>query len=48
MVKIMYQPRMQDEICVAEFETLEEALVHMDTIAEQHPKAYLYHRIEEI
>lgn len=47
MVKIMYQPRMADEVCVAEFTTLAEALDHMDTIAKEHPKAYPYHRIEE-
>ena len=48
MVKVMYQPRMADEVCVAQFATLAEALDHMDTIAKEHPKAYPYHRIEEI
>ena len=47
MVKIMYQPRMDDEVCVARFETTAEAEAHMEYIKNKSPKAYEHHRILE-
>lgn len=47
MVEIMYQPRMDDEVCVARFETMDEAKAYMEKIKVERPKAYPHHRIKE-
>tara|TARA_B100000900_G_scaffold104917_2_gene87122 strand:+ start:6760 stop:6903 length:144 start_codon:yes stop_codon:yes gene_type:complete len=47
MIKVMYQPRMDDPVCVARFETKEQANAHMDYIKENRPRAYPHHYIEE-
>lgn len=47
MVKIMYQPRAEDPVVIAEFATREEAEVMMDTIKKNHPKAFPHHYIKE-
>ena len=47
MTKVMYQPRMDDPVCVARFDTKEEADAHMEYIKEKSPKAFPHHYIEE-
>ena len=47
MIEIMYQPRMDDEVCVARFETMGEAEAYMEVIKSKSPKAYEHHRIKE-
>lgn len=47
MIKVMYQPRMDDPVCVARFETKEEADAHMEYIKEKSPKAFPHHYIME-
>ena len=44
--QIIYTPRIEDEVVVAEFSTLKEAELHMNKIKEERPKAYPHHRIE--
>lgn len=44
---VIYIPRIQHEVVVATFETLEEASEHMELIKKENPKAYKHHRIEE-
>ena len=46
--EIVYTPRVQSEVIVATFETLEEATDHLETIKQTRPKAYRHHRIEEV
>lgn len=43
----MYQPRMDDPVCVASFETRQEAEAHMEYIKDNRPKAFPHHYIEE-
>lgn len=45
---ITYTPRVQDEVIVATFDTLEEAKNHMELIEKEKPHTLKYHRIEEI
>ena len=47
MIEIMYEPRMDDEVCVARFNTMEEAEAYMEVIKEKNPKAHAHHRIKE-
>lgn len=44
---IIYVPRIQDEVVIATFGTLEEANDQMNKIKEQNPKAYNHHYIQE-
>jgi hypothetical protein len=46
--EIIYTPRVQDEVVVAKFSTLEEATNYMELIKKEKPQAVKYHRIEEI
>ena len=43
----MYQPRIDDPVCIAEFSTKEEADAHMEMIKQEKPKAYPHHYIKE-
>tara|TARA_B100000886_G_C20405082_1_gene484381 strand:+ start:630 stop:824 length:195 start_codon:yes stop_codon:yes gene_type:complete len=45
--EIIYVPRVQDEVVVATFETLEEANEHMKLIEKENPKAHKHHYIQE-
>ena len=45
MIEIMYQPRMDDEVCVARFETMGEAEAYMEVIKVKNPKAAAHHKI---
>ena len=47
MFQIVYVPRVQDEVVVAQFTTKEEAEAHMEAIKEKRPKAYQHHYIKE-
>ena len=47
MIKIMYEPRIEDPVCVAQFETKEEAFAHMEKINIENPRVAQYHYIEE-
>ena len=44
---VIYVPRVQDEVTVASFETLEEANDHMKLIEKENPKAHKHHYIQE-
>tara|TARA_Y100000015_G_scaffold13033_1_gene12506 strand:+ start:234 stop:428 length:195 start_codon:yes stop_codon:yes gene_type:complete len=44
---IIYVPRIQDEVVVATFDTLEEANNHMEKIKSENPKAHNHHYIQE-
>ena len=44
---IEYEPRVEDRVIVARFETLEQAEKHMDFIKTESPKAAPYHKIIE-
>ena len=46
--EIIYTPRVENEVVVAKFETLEEATNHLETIKHTRPNAYRHHRIEEV
>jgi len=46
--EIIYTPRVENEVVVAKFKTLEEATLHLETIKQQRPKTLKYHRIEEV
>ena len=47
MYKIMYQPRFDDAVCVASFDTLDEAQSHMKTIEFYSKRAVKHHYIME-
>lgn len=47
MFQVIYIPRVEDEVIVAEFYTIEEANDYMKTIKEKKPKAYPHHYIRE-
>lgn len=47
MIEIMYQPRMDDEVCVARFDSMGEAEAYMEVIKTKKPKAYAHHRIKQ-
>ena len=47
MFQIVYVPRVQDEVVVAQFTTKEEAEAHMEAIKEKRPEAYPHHYIKE-
>ena len=47
MFQIVYVPRVQDEVVVAQFTTKEEAEAQMELIKEKRPKAYPHHYIKE-
>lgn len=47
MYKVMYIPRIEDEVCVAEFETATQAEAHMEFIKQQSPKAVRHHYITQ-
>ena len=47
MYKIMYQPRMDDPVVIARFESAEEALEWLDLIQKEKPQASKYHYMEE-
>ena len=46
--EIIYTPRVENEVVVAKFETLEEATNHLKTIKQTRPNTYRQHRIEEV
>ena len=46
MIKVMYQPRMDDPVCVARFSTQEEAQAHLENIKIERPKAAPHHYVE--
>jgi len=48
MYEIIYTPRIHDEISVARFHTETDAQEYLEKIKEVRPKAYPYHRIEEV
>tara|TARA_B100000989_G_scaffold4752_1_gene3306 strand:- start:6492 stop:6683 length:192 start_codon:yes stop_codon:yes gene_type:complete len=43
--QVMYIPRIQDELPVAEFDTLDSAMAHMEHIKKVKPKVYNFHYI---
>tara|TARA_B100001109_G_C18663284_1_gene380595 strand:+ start:95 stop:286 length:192 start_codon:yes stop_codon:yes gene_type:complete len=45
--EVIYVPRVQDEVVVASFDTLEEANEHMKHIEKENPKAFKHHYIQE-
>jgi hypothetical protein len=47
MIKVMYQPRMDDPVCVARFYTEEEAQAHLEKIKIERPKAAPHHYMEK-
>lgn len=47
MYQIIYIPRIQDEVSVAEFDTKSEAEGWLENIKEVNPKAYPHHYIKE-
>jgi len=48
MYVIEYQPRAEDPVVVAEFDTLEEAEAHMEVIRTERPRAADYHYIKNL
>ena len=48
MYDIIYTPRIHDEVSVARFHTETDAQEYLEKIKEVRPKAYPYHRIEEV
>jgi len=46
--EIIYTPRVENEVVVAKFKTLEEANNHMELIKKEQPHVLKYHRIEEV
>lgn len=46
--EIIYTPRVENEVVVAKFNTLEEATTHMELIKKEQPHVLKYHRIVEI
>ena len=48
MYAIEYEPRMDDPVVVARFDTMDEAEEHMDFIKTKNPKAAPYHKIISI
>lgn len=47
MFEIWYQPRIQDELCVARFGSMGEAEAYMEVIKSKNPKAYEHHWIKQ-
>ncbi len=47
MYKVMYIPRIEDEVCVAEFKTATQAEAHREFIKQQSPKAVRHHYITQ-
>ena len=45
MFEIEYEPRVQDPVVVARFNTLEEAEAYMEVIKVKNPKAAAHHKI---
>jgi len=45
--EIEYEPRIQDPVVVARFDTLEEAEAYMEVIKDKNPKAAAHHKIKE-
>lgn len=45
MIHIVYQPRVDDPIVVAKFESYADAKSHMEVIKKERPKAYVHHTI---
>jgi len=45
--EIIYTPRVENEVVVAKFNTLEEATTHMELIKKEQPHVLKYHRIVE-
>jgi len=45
--EIEYEPRIQDPVVVARFDTRAEAEAYMEVIQDKHPKAAAHHRIIE-
>ena len=46
--QIIYTPRVEDEVVVAEFSTLKEAELHMDKIKEERPGSPLLQQSQSI
>ena len=47
MYQVIYIPKVEDEVVVAQFKTRVEADEYMEKIKEQKPKAYQHHYIKE-
>ena len=45
--KVMYIPKIEDEVAVAQFETKQEANAHMEHIAKVKPRVLPFHYIKE-
>lgn len=45
--KVMYIPKIEDEVAVAQFETKQEADAHMEHIAKVKPTVLPFHYIKE-
>tara|TARA_B100000575_G_scaffold193222_1_gene156033 strand:+ start:389 stop:547 length:159 start_codon:yes stop_codon:yes gene_type:complete len=45
--EIEYEPRIQDPVIVARFNSLEEAEAYMEVIKVKHPRGAAYHTIKE-
>ena len=48
MYVIEYQPRVEDPIVVAEFDSKEEAEAHMEVIRKERPHAAKHHSIKQV
>ena len=48
--QVMYIPRIQDELPVAEFDTLDSAVAHMEHIKKVKPKVYdrMYKNLQQL
>jgi hypothetical protein len=47
MWQVIYTPKVEDEVVIAEFDTVQEAEKHMNSIFKQSPKAHTHHYIKE-
>ena len=47
MFQVIYIPRVEDEVIIAEYYTIEEADDHMESIKSQSLKAHKHHYIKE-
>jgi len=48
MYEIVYQPRAEDPVAVARFNSKEEAEAYMEVIKQKRPKAAPHHSIQEV
>jgi hypothetical protein len=47
MFQVVYIPKVEDEVIVAEFDSIEEAESHMELIKVERPNAFPHHYIKE-